>query len=258
MGTIIGGRRRWGRIAGPASGSRCSGVEVAAGRASSYHFSSARSIHNPARIIKRTSTVGDQAFFDAANFPWHHRLEDNHQVIPREIDTVLAGADRVPAFQDVSPDQKFLTDDDRWRTFFLYAYGHRVPANCAKCPDTAAMLEQIPGMKTAMFSILSPGKDIPPHRGPYGGVLRYHLGLIIPDDPSSCGIVVNGEKVHWEEGKSLFFDDSFTHQARNHSDQLRVVLFLDIERPVRRPFDTLNRWVIDRFSRSEFVGGVDE
>jgi hypothetical protein len=104
-----------------------------------------------------------------------------------------------------------------------------------------------------MSSILSPDKDIPEHRGPDGGVLRYHLGVIIPDEPDSCGIIVNGEKAHWEEGKSLIFDDSFAHRARNMSDQLRVVLFVDFERPVRPPFNALNRWMIGQIWRSEFV-----
>ena len=29
-----------------------------------------------------------------------------------------------------------------------------------------------------MFSILEPGKHLPPHKGPDNGVLRLHLGLI--------------------------------------------------------------------------------
>ena len=36
-------------------------------------------------------------------------------------------------------------------------------------------------MMTAFFSILAPGKHIPPHRGPYKGLLRYHLGLQVHD-----------------------------------------------------------------------------
>jgi ornithine lipid ester-linked acyl 2-hydroxylase len=80
------------------------------------------------------------------------------------------------------------------------ARGTRTPrrraANCASCPHTAALLETIPGVVTAFFSILSPHKHIPPHRGPYRGVVRCHLGLMVPGPPDACGISVGGEVRH--------------------------------------------------------------
>ena len=104
-----------------------------------------------------------------------------------------------------------------------------------------------------MFSILSPGKHIEPHRGPYRGVLRYHLGLRIPEPASAAGISVGGEVRHWEEGRSLLFDDGYEHFAWNDTDGVRVVLFMDVERPLRRPAALVNRAVVRAVALSPFV-----
>ncbi len=104
-----------------------------------------------------------------------------------------------------------------------------------------ALLEQVPGMMTAFFSILAPGKYIPDHRGPFNGVLRYHLGLKVPEPAEQCRIRVADEYAHWEEGESLLFDDTYRHEVWNDTDGERAVLFMDVRRPLRFPFDLLDR-----------------
>ncbi|MEO0949158.1 MAG: aspartyl/asparaginyl beta-hydroxylase domain-containing protein, partial [Cyanobacteria bacterium J06641_5] len=186
--------------------------------------------------VARASLVPDLAFLESDTFAWIAALEANHQTIRQELDRVMAIPERLPNFQDISVEQYNITQDNRWKTFFLYAYGIKAEANCDRCPETTRLLEQIPGMKTAFFSILLPGKHIPEHRGPYKGVLRYHLGLRIPEPADRCGIRVGGEVRHWQEGKSLLFDDTFPHSAWNDTDDIRVVLFLDIVRPLSFPW----------------------
>jgi aspartyl/asparaginyl beta-hydroxylase (cupin superfamily) len=105
--------------------------------------------------------------------------------------------------------------------------------NCLRCPATAAVLRAIPGVITGFFSILGPGKRLPPHYGPYRGVLRHHLALIVPEPLEKCGIRVDDQTRHWTEGQSLVFDDTYEHEAWNDTDGERVVLFLDIKRPLR-------------------------
>ena len=100
-----------------------------------------------------------------------------------------------------SKEQKVLTQDDGWKTFFFYAYGMKAVWNCRRCPETTKLLQQIPGMKTAFFSILAPGKHLPPHTGPYKGVLRLHLGLLIPEPAEMCAIRVGSQIRHWQEGR---------------------------------------------------------
>ncbi len=201
----------------------------------------------------RQSTVGDATFFDTGRFPWVAPLEENWRVIRGELDAVLERREDLPNFQDISTDQLELTTDDNWKTYFFFGYGFKSAANCARCPRTTALLERIPGMKTAMFSVLSPGKHIPAHRGPYKGVLRYHLGLKIPEPRAGCRIRVGDEVRHWEEGRSLVFDDTFEHEAWNDTDGVRVVLFVDVVRPLRFPASAFNAAVLKAIGVSPFI-----
>ena len=205
------------------------------------------------RLIARTPD-GNRTFFDEASFPWIETIESQWKAIREELDGLLLERDRVPNFQDISADQKILTERDQWKTFFLHAYGHRVLENCRRCPRTAAALSQIPGMKTAMFSILAPGKHVPEHRGPYKGVLRYHLGLLIPPQPEgACRIRVGDDVRRWEEGKSLVFDDAHPHEAWNESDRYRAILFVDFLRPLPEPLSTLNSIMVWRIGTTPFI-----
>jgi beta-hydroxylase len=108
-------------------------------------------------------------------------------------------------------------------------------------------------MQTAMFSILSPRKHIPPHNGPYKGVLRYHLGLLVPEPEDQLGISVGGQVAQWREGESLVFDDTFEHFVWNNTDGTRVVLFLDVVRELRGPMRAFNRFMIKAIGFSPFI-----
>jgi ornithine lipid ester-linked acyl 2-hydroxylase len=203
--------------------------------------------------VLRTSEVPTTPFLPTDTFGWIADLEAGWQDIRAELDQVLVRRDDLPNFQDISTDQASITSDDGWKTFFFYGYGFRAHDNCERCPRTAALLDAVPGLKTAFFSILSPGKEIGVHRGPWRGVLRYHLALRVPEPASACGIRVGGEEAHWEEGRSLLFDDGYEHEAWNRTDGLRVVLFADVLRPLRPPADQLNRALVKAIGLSPFV-----
>jgi ornithine lipid ester-linked acyl 2-hydroxylase len=205
------------------------------------------------RFIGRRSLVGDETFFDLALFPWVEHVERNWSLIREEVERLLEDQQDLPNFQDISKDQIEITDDDRWKTVFLYGYGFKADLGVELCPRTAAVMRQIPGMKTAMISILAPRKHILDHRGPYKGVLRYHLGLIVPEDAPSCRIRVGQDVRHWEEGKSLVFDDTFNHEVWNDTDETRVVLFVDVLRPLPFPESLINRAILKAISYSPFV-----
>jgi aspartyl/asparaginyl beta-hydroxylase (cupin superfamily) len=205
------------------------------------------------RFIGRRSLVGDATFFELDEFSWVRHIEDNWEVIRDELQQVLTDRDALPNFQDISTDQIEITDDDRWKTYFLYGYGFEAKLGVESCPRTAALMREIPGMTTAMFSILSPRKHILDHRGPYKGVLRYHLGLIVPEHAESCRIRVGDDFRHWEEGKSMVFDDTFNHEVWNDTDETRVVLFVDVLRPLPEPESTINRLIVKAIGYSPFV-----
>jgi ornithine lipid ester-linked acyl 2-hydroxylase len=205
------------------------------------------------RFIGKRSLVGDSAFFDNERFAWIAQLEADWQTIREEAERLLEDRDALANFQDISKDQIEITDDDRWKTFFLYGYGFEAKLGVQMCPKTAELMRQVPGMTTAMFSILSPRKHILDHRGPYKGVLRYHLGLIVPREAEQCRIRVGDDIRHWEEGKSLIFDDTFNHEVWNDTDETRVVLFVDVLRPLPSPWDQINRAIVKAIGWSPFV-----
>lgn len=205
------------------------------------------------KLIRRYSLVGDHPFLPTESLGWIAGLEREWQAMREELDQVLTYRDALPNFQDISVDQVGLTDDDRWKTFFFSAYGFRSDENCARCPQTSALLETIPGLTTAFFSILGPGKHLPEHRGPYKGVLRYHLALRVPGPEGACRIRVGHEVAVWHEGRSLLFDDTYPHEAWNDTDEDRVVLFADVVRPLPPPVSWLNQLVIKAIAASPFV-----
>jgi aspartyl/asparaginyl beta-hydroxylase (cupin superfamily) len=205
------------------------------------------------RFVGRRSLVGDATFFPLERFPWVARIEEHWEVIRQEVEQLLEVQAELPNFQDISKDQIEITDDDRWKTFFLYGYGFEAKLGVEMCPRTAALMREIPGMTTAMFSILSADKHILPHRGPYKGVLRYHLGLIVPEDAGACRIRVGEDIRHWEAGKSLVFDDTFDHEVWNDTEETRVVLFVDVLRPLPRAESAINRAIIKAIGWSPFV-----
>ena len=125
-----------------------------------------------------------------------------------------------------------LTD---WKIIPMYGFNVWVDSVVPHFPKTIQMLKQIKGLRTAIFSALGPKTILKPHYGwPIlaNDVLRCHLGLIVPEN---CGIWVENEKHEQKYGEWLVFDDSKLHSGFNMSEQKRIVLLLDIERPINVP-----------------------
>lgn len=198
-----------------------------------------------------------EAVIDFAKFPWTKHLEENTALILSELKTILEEYDSIPNLGDLSEEQnRIIAGERNWKTFLLYTYGARIEKNISQCPKTDELIRTIPGMTTAFFSILEPHTSLIPHRGPYKGVLRYHLGLIVPEPKELCGIKVNGVTYHWEVGNSLIFDDTFIHEAWNNSDEKRIVLFVDFKRDYVFPINVLNNLMVGLIGMSPFVSNV--
>ncbi|MBR0648282.1 aspartyl/asparaginyl beta-hydroxylase domain-containing protein [Roseomonas terrae] len=196
------------------------------------------------RLNLRYSKVGNPPVYDTASFPWAREIEKDWHRIRAELEPLLVRQKDLPSFHELSGDVKTISADSAWKTFFLTGYGLSSERNIAQCPDTWRIMQRIPGLKTAMFSIFEPGKHLPPHRGPYNGVLRLHLGLIVPQAPAEkLAIRVDRQTCQWEEGKVLIFDDAYEHEAWNHTDRTRVVLFVDFVKPLRFPARLVN-WLL--------------
>lgn len=130
-----------------------------------------------------------------------------------------------------------------WKRFYVKWYGQPLASAQALCPRTVALVDAVPTVKAAMFALLPPGSKLNPHRDPFAGSLRYHLGLVTPN-ADSCRIFVDGHEYFWRDGEDVVFDETYVHSAENKSDITRVILFCDIERPLRaRWMGAINRRV---------------
>lgn len=215
------------------------------------------------RFLARHSAVPTTPFLPAEDFPQVRSLEANWQAIRDDLHKVMRRPGDIPTFHEMSPDQARISFGDNWKTYVFYVFGKRIEENCSACPRTAEILDSLPNLQNAWYSILAPGYHIPPHRGPTKAVVRCHLGLQIPAEAEACRIRVGDQTRHWQEGRCLCFDDTFEHEVHNNTGAARVVLFLDLDRPlngvagplrdalirllrasayVRRPLANLRRW----------------
>ncbi|MBD8161832.1 lipid A hydroxylase LpxO [Erwinia persicina] len=163
-------------------------------------------------------------------FPELKTLRENWLTIREEGQGLLAlqeikASDR---YNDAGFNSFFKTG---WTRFYLKWYDEAHPSAAALCPHTTALLRRLPSVKAAMFASLPDGSRLPRHRDPYAGSLRYHLGLITPND-DRCFIEVDGVRYSWRDGKEVVFDETYIHYAENTSGQPRLILFCDIERPM--------------------------
>lgn len=205
------------------------------------------------RIIAAFSLVPNDPVLDVRKFDWTELLRDNWQAIRDEaLATALAHEGAAPSLALVSPDHRAIAPIGKWRSFFLWGYGYAIDENIARCPATASVVRRIPGLNSAFFSILAPGTHIPPHRGVTKGLLTCHLGLIVPRD-GDVRMRVGDRVVRWAEGETLLFDDTWDHEVWNDTEGTRVVLLIQLRRPLRQP----GRWfadaVIELIRRSPFV-----
>lgn len=159
-------------------------------------------------------------FYNPADFAFVADLENNWAVVRRELEQ-LHEKDFLPW------PEKYLYGKG-WDTFGLYAFGVKIAKNCKLCPKTTELIAKVPNMVTAGFSSLAAGAHITPHTGYDDGLLRCHLGLIVPED---CALRVGPDIQSWQEGRCLVFDDTMEHEAWNRSDRTRIVLLLDFKAP---------------------------
>ena len=177
------------------------------------------------------SAVPAGAFPDRKRFTAVDVLRDNWQTI----------RDEAAGLFDQGHIRDALKDDDAsfasflkvgWKRFYVKWYGEPLPSAQTLCPKTVELVNRIPGVKAAMFALLPPGTTLNPHRDPFAGSLRYHLGLITPNSPD-CHIFVDGQEYFWRDGEDVIFDETCVHWVENKTDMTRVIFFADLDRPLR-------------------------
>ncbi|GGP27315.1 aspartyl/asparaginyl beta-hydroxylase domain-containing protein [Silvimonas amylolytica] len=188
------------------------------------------------------SSVPETPFLPVSAFPDLKYLQSHWQEIRDEGARLLQAQEiRAAQHNDDAGFNSFFKYG--WKRFYLKWYGESHPSAETLCPRTTALLRNLPSVKAAMFAWLPDGGKLNPHRDPYAGSLRYHLGLITPND-DRCYIEVDGVRYSWRDGEGVVFDETYIHRAENHSGKGRLILFCDIERPMRyRWASAVNRWV---------------
>lgn len=187
------------------------------------------------------SRVPSTPYIDAKEFKDLAVLDANWQMIREEALALAAqgGIKASSTYNDAGFNSFFKTG---WKRFYLKWYDSNHPSAMELCPKTTALLKTLPSIKAAMFTELPPGSRLVRHRDPYAGSLRYHLGLVTPND-DRCFIDVDGERYSWRDGKSVVFDETYIHYAENTTDQDRIILFCDVERPLQYQWiEAFNRW----------------
>jgi len=176
-----------------------------------------------------------QPYLDRALLPWMEELEAHTTEVRAELEAVLAAAQPLEPFlrhHTAAETAAYLggSAGAQWNAYDFYRHGDRYDEHCARCPGTAALLDAMPLARIrehapeALFSVLSPGAHILPHRGVTNARLVAHLPLIVPPD---CALRVGGEEHVWQQGRAVVFDDTYEHEAWNRSDATRVVMLLD-------------------------------
>ncbi|MEH2366780.1 aspartyl/asparaginyl beta-hydroxylase domain-containing protein [Nostoc sp.] len=124
-----------------------------------------------------------------------------------------------------------LKDDD-WKAYLLWKEGNFTQIGLSHFPETVAILSKLQPFLYPFghieFYVMKPGVVLPPHTDNINTSLTCHLAIAIPEN---CGINVGGKTQSWIKGRTLFFDDSFEHEAWNKSQEERVVLSLDLYHP---------------------------
>ncbi|MET0330421.1 MAG: aspartyl/asparaginyl beta-hydroxylase domain-containing protein [Dyella sp.] len=183
--------------------------------------------------------IPSQPYYGRERFPWQEQLEVATAIIREELIDVLSSEGALEPFlgtnnQAVGQMLRGSSESAAWDAYFLYRHGERYDQHCLRCPRTTAVLEKLPLVRIrehapeTLFSVLTPGSHILPHTGVTNTRLVTHLPLIVPPD---CALRVGGEDHSWQEGRCVTFDDTFVHEAWNHSERTRVVLILDSWNP---------------------------
>ena len=182
-------------------------------------------------------------FFERAQFPWLAEIEARTDVIRAELTAALAAEQEkfspYIAYRPGDPVNQWqeLNHAWGWSAYHLWRGGYCARQRTwARCPQTAACA----GQRTdggdrrplPQCHVLGAGATyhlIPPHNGETNARVVAHLPLIVPE---GCLYRVGAEQRRWTVGEILVFDDTIEHEARNDSDELRVVLIFDLWNPL--------------------------
>lgn len=187
---------------------------------------------------------------NSENFEFTKLFEQNYEAVQNEFENFKGVR---PDINSISHEQRNFVEFNKWKFLPLYIYGNSIDENLIACPKTAALLKQIPNLTTAFFSSIDSGTYIKPHRGAYKGYLRFHFGVSIPATDDTCAIRIENKLYHWQNGKSLIFDDTFVHDVWNRTSKERTVLYVDFIRPMPKYLILISKILTKLISKSPYI-----
>lgn len=215
----------------------------------------------PLNFLFTYFTVGrPAAVFEPASVPGLDKIKANYSFIRSEAKALLdTGVFQRPPAVDEPGYNTF--EKGGWRLYPLKWYTRECSQRAVKtCPQTCAILDSIPAVRSAMFTVLPPGARLGRHHDPIASSLRYHLGLLTPNS-DQCALTLDGTVHPWFDGEELLFDQTYLHSAINRTDIVRVILFCDVEKtqlrgPVKRLADAVNTALVAKFTGANDAGKI--
>ncbi|MBA2652353.1 MAG: aspartyl/asparaginyl beta-hydroxylase domain-containing protein [Tatlockia sp.] len=175
-------------------------------------------------------------------------FEERFDQIRIEIDRLLAKR-TLTSYKEIDP-LRAAEVSENWKLYYILMLGKANKQAEIDCPTILNIAKRLPNVRNATIALLEPGVELAAHSGPYAGILRYHLGILIPKiNPPS--IRVHDQWHTWKEGESIVIDDFFEHEVVNKSESNRVILMIDFLRPMNPVYHLINRfslWLKSRWS----------
>ncbi|MCB1864832.1 MAG: aspartyl/asparaginyl beta-hydroxylase domain-containing protein [Chromatiales bacterium] len=186
-------------------------------------------------LYLNTEKRARRAIMDTADFPELREIQENWELIREEAVALT----EIGFFDQTTREGEASYYDVGFRTFYKYGwskfyvtwYGYTHASAKRHCPRTVDILSRVRTVNGAMFTLLPPGSKLTRHLDPAAVSLRFHLGLKTPND-DRCFINVDGRDYSWRDGEALIFDETYLHYALNNTDQSRLILMCDVERPM--------------------------
>ena len=99
-------------------------------------------------------------------------------------------------------------------------------------PETAKIIKKIPSIYVAGFSVLLPNTTLRWHADETGAEtdsLAVNLGLVSDNSVLHVKGKNNTYNVPQKNGEAIIFDSNYSHQVINHSENIRVILYVDFK-----------------------------
>lgn len=196
----------------------------------------------------------DKPVFDIDEFPEFYKIQNNWEIIRDEYLNFIKKS-KLHNMSEVFEEQKRIAPGDNWKSAILLIYNEDIDETQKYFPHTTKLIKEYKNISTAFFSVLEHGKKITSHKGPYKGVLRYHLGLIVPES-KECYIKIEDKKYYWKNAVSFIFDDTYVHEVQNYGGSERVILFIDFYRPLPFIIYFINKLMVNLIGKSMFIQNV--